>query len=394
MRNPGDTFGKNLMRDVFELRGLAETEAEVPPGNAKRIDVWFVPDDRKIASAPQFADILEEMAAEPSALELWSGTVSEHEFHVTFAKRENFRQTLEQRDKRSWKRPMLWHVCACRPKKVIEAFGFVSTNMPGRYRLRNRGWRVQLVVAGELPTTRSTLLFRLLGRGQVRRDALREWYALPDDAWEKEVAYTWIVKVGLEVRVNRSMTTNDRELVMDARAWARDHQAKLAQKIEAKVTRKIEAKVTRKIEAKVTREVEAKVTREVEAKVAREVEAKVALEIEARMQARLAEERRLAEAQAAEERRLAEAQAEVNQIAHLFEHRLGRQFTSDERRVLRSRVETLGSMHVAELVVDLSTAELAAWLAADGTVRRSRNKTRIAKVAKPAGQPLSNTPAR
>ncbi len=52
MRNPGDTFGKNLMRDVFELRGLAETEAEVPPGNAKRIDVWFVPDDRKIASAP------------------------------------------------------------------------------------------------------------------------------------------------------------------------------------------------------------------------------------------------------------------------------------------------------------------------------------------------------
>ena len=370
MRNPGDTFGKNLMRDVFELRGLAETEAEVPPGNAKRIDVWFVPDDRKIASAPQFADILEEMAAEPSALELWSGTVSEHEFHVTFAKRENFRQTLEQRDKRSWKRPMLWHVCACRPKKVIEAFGFVSTNMPGRYRLRNRGWRVQLVVAGELPTTRSTLLFRLLGRGQVRRDALREWYALPDDAWEKEVAYTWIVKVGLEVRVNRSMTTNDRELVMDARAWARDHQAKLAQKIEAKVTRKIEAKVTR------------------------EVEAKVALEIEARMQARLAEERRLAEAQAAEERRLAEAQAEVNQIAHLFEHRLGRQFTSDERRVLRSRVETLGSMHVAELVVDLSTAELAAWLAADGTVRRSRNKTRIAKVAKPAGQPLSNTPAR
>ena len=378
MRNPGDTFGKNLMRDVFELRGLAETEAEVPPGNAKRIDVWFVPDDRKIASAPQFADILEEMAAEPSALELWSGTVSEHEFHVTFAKRENFRQTLEQRDKRSWKRPMLWHVCACRPKKVIEAFGFVSTNMPGRYRLRNRGWRVQLVVAGELPTTRSTLLFRLLGRGQVRRDALREWYALPDDAWEKEVAYTWIVKVGLEVRVNRSMTTNDRELVMDARAWARDHQAKLAQKIEAKVTRKIEAKVTR----------------EVEAKVAREVEAKVALEIEARMQARLAEERRLAEAQAAEERRLAEAQAEVNQIAHLFEHRLGRQFTSDERRVLRSRVETLGSMHVAELVVDLSTAELAAWLAADGTVRRSRNKTRIAKVAKPTSQPLSNTPAR
>lgn len=359
MRNPGDTFGKNLMRDVFELRGLAETEAEVPPGNAKRIDVWFVPDEGKIPSAPQFTDILEEIAAEPSALEIWTGAVSEHEFHVTFAKRENFRQTLEQRDKRSWTRPMLWHVCARRPKTVIESFGFVSTNLPGRYRLRNRGWRVQLVVVGELPKTRSTLLFRLLGRGLVRRDALREWYALPDDAWEKDVAYTWIVKVGLEVRVNKSMTTNDRELVMDARAWARDHQEKLARKVEARVLRKVEAQ-----RAEEQRQLEAQRAEE-QRRFQAQLEAQRAEE-QCRFETQLAEERRHVEAQLAEERR----HAEVNQLVFLFEHRLGRSLTTKERTVVRLRAETLGSAHVAGLVLDLSPPKLGAWLKADSSARK------------------------
>jgi hypothetical protein len=86
-------------------------------------------------------------------------------------------------------------------------------------------------------------------------------------------------------------------------------------------------------------------------------------------EARLADERRLLEAQRADERRLLEAQraderrqAEINQLVHLFEHRLGRRFTTDERGVLTSRVETHGSAHVADLVLDLSAPELAIWL--------------------------------
>lgn len=86
----------------------------------------------------------------------------------------------------------------------------------------------------------------------------------------------------------------------------------------------------------------------------REVEARVLNQIEAQR----AEERRLLEAQRAEERR----QVEVNQLVHQFEHRLRRELSSVERGVISSRVQTNGSSYVADLVLDLSAAELANWL--------------------------------
>lgn len=114
MRNIEDMLGKHLVRDAVVRRGLAETEAEVPPGNVRRFDVWYVPEENKRATAPIFEDIFAEMTAEPSAIELWSGAVSEDAFHVTFAKRENFQQTLRRRNNASGLRPMLWHICARR----------------------------------------------------------------------------------------------------------------------------------------------------------------------------------------------------------------------------------------------------------------------------------------
>lgn len=321
MNNPGDILGKNLVRDTCVLRGLAETEAEVPPGNARRLDIWFVPEEEKRATAPKFEDVLEQMVSEPAAIELWSGAVSEDAFHVTFAKRENFHQTLEQRDKRLRLRPMLWHLCARRPKKVIQAFGFVSTNMGGWYQHPDSGWRVQLVAVSELPKTRSTLLLRLLGRGRVRRDALCEWRSLPEDAWEKEVAHKWLVRVGLEVRVKKSMSASDREFVMDARDWYKEHMAKHAREVEARVLRDIEAQ--------------------------------------------RAEERRQLEAQLAE----AQRQVEVNQLVHQFEHRVGRRLNVDERDTLGDWVSKHGSTYLLDLVLDLSGPELAAWLEKNGVAR-------------------------
>lgn len=244
MRNIEDAFGKNILRGVLELRGSVETEAEVSPSHTKRIDVWYVPEVDKLELAPVFTDLLDEMTSEPSAVELWSNALSEDEFHVTYAKRENFRETLEQRGaslgtSSTFKvRPRLWHLCAGKPNTVIMQFGFVPLGMTGRYVLRDPGWRVMLVVVNELPETRSTLLFRLLGRGRVRRDALRALRLLPDDAWEKRVADKWISQVRCEVRVDGSMTTmttEDREFVMDVDAWYKEHMAQYKREVLSEV---------------------------------------------------------------------------------------------------------------------------------------------------------------
>jgi hypothetical protein len=307
LRNLEDVLGKNILREVFQLRGSAETEAEVPPGNAKRIDLWFVPTNEELASdAPEFTGILAAITAEPAAVELWSDPLNVDDFHAGSAKREVWREILQLRDKRPWPRPMLWHVCAGKPEQVLKKFDYVPAEISGWYRPYTRELRVQILVIGELPKSRSTLLFRLLGRGRVRRDALRELRALPNDAWEKQLAHTWLVRLGLEVPMDRSMTPEDREFVMDIRAWYEEH--------------------NRKLRDEFMREVEA--------------------ELETRLR-----------------------QAEVNQLAHLFERRIGRRLAVDERDVLTACVKTYGSEHIMDLALDLSGAELAAWLEKNGVAR-------------------------
>jgi len=181
-----------------------------------------------------------------------------------------------------------------------------------QYRFAHDAYRVRRFsrMVNELPQTRSTLLLRQLGRGRVRRDALGEWRSLPEDAWEKEVAHKWLVRVGLEVRVKKSMSASDREFVMGARDWYEEHMAKHAREVEARVLRDIEA-------------------------------------------------------QRAEERR----QVEVNQLVRQFEHRIGRRLNVDERDTLGDWASKRGSDYLADLVLDLSGPELAAWLEKNGVAR-------------------------
>jgi hypothetical protein len=296
---------------LFRLRGLSETEAVVPPGNEKRIDLWFVPENNeRTVEAPVFTGVLAEMAADSAAIELWSAAPSGDHFHKALGKREAWHDILELRDKRPCERPPLWHICAGKPVKVIGEFGLEATSIPGRYRPRSPGWRVFVVVLGELPATRDTILLRLLGRGRVRRDALRELRNLPDGAWEKPLAQEWIMRLGLEAPSNAAVVPEEREFFMDVHAWYKEfcEEQKRAGREQAM------------------------------------------LEFEPR----LAAERR---------------QAEVNPLAHLVERRLGRSLAVNEREVLVARVKIQGADRIVDLILDLSAPDLVAWLEQDKLAR-------------------------
>ena len=48
-----DQLGKNVLRDVFVLVGVVETEVEVPAGDAQRIDLWHVPNPELLEAHPE-----------------------------------------------------------------------------------------------------------------------------------------------------------------------------------------------------------------------------------------------------------------------------------------------------------------------------------------------------
>ena len=58
------------------------------------------------------------------------------------------------------------------------------------------------------------------------------------------------------------------------------------------------------------------------------------------------------------------AQGELKPLARLFERRLSRSLTPEERARLTERIRDEGAEHVGDVVLDLSSDELATWLAA------------------------------
>lgn len=240
-RNLHDSLAKNILHDLFSLRGAAQTEAEVPPGNARRIDLWFVPENGKLgADIPEFVGILAQLIAEPAAIEIWSAALDVDDFFMGLLKRELWRAVLEHRDKRPWVRPMLWHLCAGKPETALQQFAYECTRYPGLYMPSATGLRVPILVLGELPNTRETLLLRLLGKGRVRRDALRELWALPHHAWEKKLAHPWLVRVGWDVPVDELQAPEDKEIVMDIQAWYKTFIETHDREVEERVARKYE----------------------------------------------------------------------------------------------------------------------------------------------------------
>jgi hypothetical protein len=115
-------------------------------------------------------------------------------------------------------------VSAGRPDTVLRDFGFVpdvTVVASGLYTTGAPGWRVYIVVIAELPRVRSTVLLRLLGSARVRRMALRDLAALPEDAWERRVALPWLVRLSFEVpaEIVAALPAEERDFIMETREW-------------------------------------------------------------------------------------------------------------------------------------------------------------------------------
>ena len=100
IRNRSDQFGKNLLRDLLALGGDPRTEEEVPPGDAQRIDVWFVPDVARRHELVRMKGIIAKMAETAAMIELWSQPLRVRAFHKCMRKLYDWHHMLELRDKK------------------------------------------------------------------------------------------------------------------------------------------------------------------------------------------------------------------------------------------------------------------------------------------------------
>ncbi|WP_437282942.1 hypothetical protein WME90_20930 [Sorangium sp. So ce375] len=328
-----DQLGKNILRDFFVLVGAAETEVEVPAGDAQRIDVWHVPNPDLLGAHPEIEPgLLRSMAAEAGMVEVFSGAPGVAELHGCMRKRHQWHHTLELRAERELELPWAWLVSAGRPDGVLRDFGFVrdAAGPEGHYVGPAPGWRIHAVVIAELPRVRSTVLLRLLGSPRVRRAALRDLAALPEDAWERRVALPWLVRLSFEVpeQLLLGLPSEERDLIMETREWYEQFTARREAALKEAAFKESEAALK---------------------------ESEAALK-EARRQA---EEAKEAERRA---RLQGEQLGQLQMTARLCALRLGRPLTEAETAALAERLDRLREDRVGEVVLSFSADALAAWL--------------------------------
>jgi hypothetical protein len=202
-----DRFGKQLVRSAVAARGAVETDAEVP-ADTRRIDLWFMPGTAR-EPVPGYLGLLGRITAGPSTLEFFHNTPSGTELADCLTKHGQFRHYLSLR-KPPPPIPMQWVISSGRPNSGIAGLRLYPLEgwPPGIYEGPPLLW-TRLVVVSELPVEPDTLLLRLLGAGQVLKQAIAELKALRTEDPARSLALPLLVRLRLEIPTDPAQRTDD-----------------------------------------------------------------------------------------------------------------------------------------------------------------------------------------
>lgn len=198
-----DRFDKEVITGALAGTGAIETQVEVS-AEVQYADVVFVPDPDQHDERGR-RGLLGRMAFEACLFEPFSEPPGVHEVLECVRKQLTLHHAASVEAKRQRSEPPgpqrpLWITSSGRPARVLEALGFAPRlRWPVGVYGAALGWRVNLVVASELPRDRETLLVRLLGRGRTFREAVEDLKALPEDAWERRIAVPPLIRLRLTI---------------------------------------------------------------------------------------------------------------------------------------------------------------------------------------------------
>ena len=125
-------------------------------------------------------------------------------------------------------KPFLWIITAGRPSSALSLLGAVSAEgwPPGVYVSPGKALgadptpelggmlRVGIVIAGELPRDRSTILVRIMAGGPALPAALADLAELPAGAYEREVASMDVVELRQALGSNPNRTVEEEEFIV------------------------------------------------------------------------------------------------------------------------------------------------------------------------------------
>ena len=200
-----DRMDKKLLGRALSLLGEVRSEHEVA-ADAQRADTSFQPAPGCESRRAQMG-LLGSMTLGPCLFEVFHGSFGLHGFDDCIRKQLTLGHVTGLEAKKAGQKrppkPRLWIFAAGRPVSVLRGYALTPAHgFPAGFYAGAVAAAVGVVVLPELPRDRSTLFFRLFGKGEMRVQAVEELMALPPDAWEREVAIDPLVALRVEIPEN------------------------------------------------------------------------------------------------------------------------------------------------------------------------------------------------
>jgi hypothetical protein len=211
-RNPFDAFSKQLLEELLTPFGQVETSYEVSD-EPRLVDLRFIPTPQPNQTQPT-STLLTRIAANPCLLEPFRNPPTATEIRNCLLKLLSVQAEGQRQARRDETRaletelPQLWILAPSTSEALLTGFGasLDPAWLPGIY------WfapllKTAIVVIHQLPVTDETLWLRLLGRGNVQQQAIREVLTLPSDDERRvpilELLVSWKISLALTAEIEQ-----------------------------------------------------------------------------------------------------------------------------------------------------------------------------------------------
>jgi hypothetical protein len=214
-----DQFAKDYLEQLLAPYGEVQAPRRVA-GEVRQIDVYFIPKPQP-SNIPQTLGLLGQLVTTPSLLEPFRNAASATEICDCLLKLLEVRGDLQRQSNRNKTRilesdlPKLWILTPTASAQLLSGFGANPKvdYLPGIYFMPEY-LRTAIVAIHQLPSISETLWLRIIGRGNVQKQAIDELEALTPDNPFRKAALELLYNLQQNLQLTQNQDEEDRELLM------------------------------------------------------------------------------------------------------------------------------------------------------------------------------------
>lgn len=214
-----DQFAKDYLEQLLTPYGEVQAARRVA-GEVREIDVYFIPKPQP-SNIPQTLGLLGQLVTTPCLLEPFRNAASATEICDCLLKLLEVRGDFQRQANRNKTRilesdlPKLWILTPTASAQLLSGFGANPKDdyLPGIHFMPEY-LRTAIVAIHQLPSISETLWLRIIGRGNVQKQAIDELEALTPDNPFRKAALELLYNLQQNLQVTQNQDEEDRELLM------------------------------------------------------------------------------------------------------------------------------------------------------------------------------------